>query len=169
MSTVELVINGRKVRKEVEDRTLLVHFLREQAELTGTHVGCDTSQCGACLVQVDGKTVKSCTMLAVQADGTQVLTIEGLADTMMGEDGLHPIQAAFREHHGLQCGYCTPGMIMSAKDIIARHPDGLDEATVRAELEGNICRCTGYHNIVKAILAASETMGKMAVSASKAA
>lgn len=169
MSTVELVINGRKVRKEVEDRTLLVHFLREQAELTGTHVGCDTSQCGACLVQVDGKTVKSCTMLAVQADGAQVLTIEGLADTMMGEDGLHPIQAAFREHHGLQCGYCTPGMIMSAKDIIARHPDGLDEATVRAELEGNICRCTGYHNIVKAILAASETMGKMAVSASKAA
>ena len=140
----------------VEDRTLLVHFLRENLGLTGTHVGCDTSQCGACVVHVDGKAVKSCTMLAVQASGSTVVTIEGLAD---GAD-LHPVQAAFKEHHGLQCGFCTPGMIMAATDMINRHPEGLDEATVRAELEGNICRCTGYHNIVKAILAASQTMSK---------
>ncbi|RUZ47405.1 (2Fe-2S)-binding protein, partial [Mesorhizobium sp. M7A.F.Ca.CA.004.05.2.1] len=120
----------------------------------GTHVGCDTAQCGACVVHVDGKAVKSCTMLAVQASGSTVLTIEGLAN---GAD-LHPVQAAFKEHHGLQCGFCTPGMIMTATDMISRHPEGLDEATVRAELDGNICRCTGYHNIVKAILAASTTM-----------
>jgi carbon-monoxide dehydrogenase small subunit len=156
MSDVSLTVNGRRVSGAVEDRTLLVHFLRENLGLTGTHVGCDTSQCGACVVHVDGKAVKSCTMLAVQASGSTVVTIEGLAD---GAD-LHPVQAAFKEHHGLQCGFCTPGMIMSATDLIRRHPEGLDEATVRAELEGNICRCTGYHNIVKAILAASKTMAK---------
>lgn len=156
MSEVSMVVNGRKVSGSVEDRTLLVHFLRENLGLTGTHVGCDTSQCGACVVHVDGKAVKSCTMLAAQASGSQVLTIEGLAD---GAE-LHPVQAAFKEHHGLQCGFCTPGMIMSAVDMIRRHPEGLDEATVRAELEGNICRCTGYHNIVQAILAASQTMAK---------
>ena len=156
MSDVSLVVNGRKVGGAVEDRTLLVHYLRETLGLTGTHVGCDTSQCGACVVHVDGKAVKSCTILTAQASGSTVVTIEGLAN---GAD-LHPVQAAFREHHGLQCGFCTPGMIMAATDMINRHPEGLDEATVRAELEGNICRCTGYHNIVKAILAASETMGK---------
>jgi carbon-monoxide dehydrogenase small subunit len=156
MSDVTLTVNGRKVSGAVEDRTLLVHFLRENLGLTGTHVGCDTSQCGACVVHVDGKAVKSCTMLAVQASGSTVVTIEGLA---AGAD-LHPVQAAFKEHHGLQCGFCTPGMIMAATDIINRHPGGLDEATVRAELEGNICRCTGYHNIVKAILAASATMAQ---------
>ena len=154
MSDVSLVVNGKAVRGTVEDRTLLVQFLRENLGLTGTHVGCDTSQCGACVVHVDGRAVKSCTMLAAQASGSTVLTIEGLAE---GGD-LHPVQAAFREHHGLQCGFCTPGMIMSAVDMIARHPGGLDEPTVRAELEGNICRCTGYHNIVQAILAASKTM-----------
>ncbi|PWK69011.1 (2Fe-2S)-binding protein [Aminobacter sp. AP02] len=166
MSEVTLVVNGRKVSGAVEDRTLLVHFLRENLNLTGTHVGCDTSQCGACVVHVDGKAVKSCTMLAVQASGSTVTTIEGLAN---GAD-LHPVQAAFKENHGLQCGFCTPGMIMTATDMIRRHPDGLDEATVRAELEGNICRCTGYHNIVKAILAASKTMSKASKSkANKAA
>ena len=154
MSQVTMVVNGRNVSAVVEDRTLLVHFLREHLGMTGTHVGCDTSQCGACVVHVDGKAVKSCTMLAAQASGSQITTIEGLAATV-GEE-LHPVQAAFKEHHGLQCGFCTPGMIMSATDMIRRHPEGLDEATVRAELEGNICRCTGYHNIVKAILAASE-------------
>jgi len=156
MSEVSLVVNGRRVSGVVEDRTLLVHFLRENLGLTGTHVGCDTSQCGACVVHVDGKAVKSCTMLAAQASGSTVVTIEGLAN---GTD-LHPVQAAFREHHGLQCGFCTPGMIMASVDIINRHPEGLDEATVRAELEGNICRCTGYHNIVKAVLAASKAMAK---------
>jgi aerobic carbon-monoxide dehydrogenase small subunit len=156
MSDISLVVNGRKVSGTVEDRTLLVHFLREQQGLTGTHVGCDTSQCGACVVHMDGKAVKSCSLLAVQAAGSEILTIEGLAD---GAD-LHPVQAAFKEHHGLQCGFCTPGMIMAAVDMIDRHPEGLDEKTVRAELEGNICRCTGYHNIVKAILAASQTMAK---------
>lgn len=154
MSDVTLTVNGRRVSATVEDRTLLVHFLREHLGLTGTHVGCDTSQCGACVVHVDGKAMKSCSMLAAQASGSTVVTIEGLAD---GAD-LHPVQAAFKEHHGLQCGFCTPGMIMTATDMIRRHPEGLDEATVRAELEGNICRCTGYHNIVKAILAASQTM-----------
>jgi carbon-monoxide dehydrogenase small subunit len=156
MSEVSLTVNGRRVSASVEDRTLLVHFLREHVGLTGTHVGCDTSQCGACVVHVDGKAVKSCSMLAAQASGSDVVTIEGLAS---GGD-LHPVQAAFKEHHGLQCGFCTPGMIMTTVDMIARHPEGLDEATVRAELEGNICRCTGYHNIVKAVLAASKTMSK---------
>jgi len=153
MSEVSMVVNGRQVGGVVEDRTLLVHYLREHVGLTGTHVGCDTSQCGACVVHVDGKAVKSCTMLAAQASGSNIVTIEGLAGAE-----LHPVQAAFKEHHGLQCGFCTPGMIMAATDMIARHPEGLDEATVRAELEGNICRCTGYHNIVKAILAASAAM-----------
>ena len=157
MSRVELVVNGKSVSRDVEDRTLLSDFLRGDLGLTGTHVGCDTSQCGACVVHVDGKAVKSCTMLAVQASGSQVTTIEGLA----AGGALHPVQAAFKEHHGLQCGFCTPGMIMAAVDMINRHgPGNLDEATVRAELEGNICRCTGYHNIVKAILAASKTMAK---------
>ena len=156
MSDVSLVVNGKRVNAAVEDRTLLVHFLRENLGLTGTHVGCDTSQCGSCVVHVDGKAVKSCTTLAAQASGSTVTTIEGLAE---GAD-LHPVQAAFRENHGLQCGFCTPGMIMAATDMIARHPEGLDEATVRDELDGNLCRCTGYHNIVKAILAASQAMSK---------
>lgn len=154
MGTVSMTVNGKAVSKYAEDRTLLVNFLREELGLTGTHVGCDTSQCGACTVHVDGVSVKACTMLAAQADGTAVVTIEGMAS---GGD-LHPIQRAFNEHHGLQCGFCTPGMIMAAADMINRHGGALDEATVRAELEGNICRCTGYHNIVKAILAANAEM-----------
>jgi carbon-monoxide dehydrogenase small subunit len=156
MTDVSMVVNGRQIQGQVEDRTLLVQFLRDQLGLTGTHVGCDTSQCGACVVHVDGRAVKSCTLLAVQASGAEVLTIEGLAKG----DELHPVQAAFRQHHGLQCGYCTPGMIMTAVDMIRRHDAVLDEKTVREELDGNICRCTGYHNIVKAILAAAETMGE---------
>ncbi|RVD61776.1 (2Fe-2S)-binding protein [Mesorhizobium sp. M2D.F.Ca.ET.185.01.1.1] len=165
MSDVSLTVNGKRVSGSVEDRTLLVHFLREHLGLTGTHVGCDTSQCGACVVHVDGRAVKSCTMLAAQASGSTIVTIEGLAN---GAE-LHPVQAAFKEHHGLQCGFCTPGMIMAATDMIARHPQGLDEATVRAELDGNICRCTGYHNIVKAILAAAQTMSKGAKGKAKQA
>ena len=154
MSTVEVVVNGRKVVRDVEDRMLLVEFLREELNLTGTHVGCDTSQCGACVVHVDGVAVKSCTLLAAQASGSSVTTIEGLAQG--GQ--LHPVQEAFREHHGLQCGFCTPGMIMSAVDMIERAKRAgvtLDEKTIRHELEGNICRCTGYHNIVRAIEAAA--------------
>jgi carbon-monoxide dehydrogenase small subunit len=162
VSTVKLTVNGKAVTVDVEDRTLLVQLLRDTLNLTGTHVGCDTSQCGACVVHIDGKAVKSCTMLVGQADGANVTTIEGIAKG----DELHPMQAAFRDNHGLQCGYCTPGMIMSAIDIVHRHsPQGsggeLDEATVRHELEGNICRCTGYHNIVKAVLDAA---GRMKVS-----
>ena len=147
MSTVSMTVNGKAVCGEVESRTLLVQFLRENLSLTGTHVGCDTSQCGACVIHVNGKSVKSCTMLAIQADGADVTTIEGLAD----EVGLHPMQQAFMDNHGLQCGFCTPGMVMSALDIVNRNGHELDESTVRKELEGNICRCTGYHNIVKAI------------------
>ena len=154
MSTVSMTVNGKSVSGEVEARTLLVHFLREKLSLTGTHVGCDTSQCGACVVHVDGRAVKSCTMLAGQAAGSNVTTIEGIAKG----DELHPMQAAFRDNHGLQCGYCTPGMIMSSIDIVNRHGGKLDEATVRHELEGNICRCTGYHNIVKAVLDAAGRM-----------
>jgi carbon-monoxide dehydrogenase small subunit len=165
MSNVSLVVNGKSVSATIEDRTLLVHFLRENLGLTGTHVGCDTSQCGACVVVVDGKAVKSCTMLAAQASGSEIVTIEGLAD---GAE-LHPVQVAFKENHGLQCGFCTPGMIIAATDMIKRHPDGLTEAIVRAELEGNICRCTGYHNIVKAILAASQAMAKGSKGRAKAA
>lgn len=154
MAEISVVVNGRKVSGQAEGRVLLVQFLRDTLGLTGTHVGCDTSQCGACIVHVDGQAVKSCTMLAAQADGSQITTIEGIA---AGQD-LHPVQAAFREHHGLQCGYCTPGMIMTAVDMIRRHDGVLDEKTVRDELDGNICRCTGYHNIVKAVLAAAEAM-----------
>lgn len=157
MTTVSMTVNGKKVSADVEDRTLLVEFIRENLRLTGTHVGCDTSQCGACVVHVDGKAVKSCTMLAAQAAGSEVVTIEGLANG--GE--LHPVQSAFREHHGLQCGFCTPGMIMTAVDLIERakaNGTRLDEKTIRSELEGNICRCTGYHNIVRAIEAAAQQM-----------
>jgi aerobic carbon-monoxide dehydrogenase small subunit len=161
MSDISLTVNGKRVSGTAEDRTLLVHFLRENLGLTGTHVGCDTSQCGACVIHVDGKAVKSCTMLAVQASGSSVVTIEGLAD---GAD-LHPMQAAFKEHHGLQCGFCTPGMIMTAVDIVRRKGNDLDDKTIREELEGNICRCTGYHNIVKAIHAGAEAMGAMAEAA----
>ena len=155
MTKVVMTVNGRQVSGECEDRTLLVHFLREKLGLTGTHVGCDTSQCGACVVHMDGKSIKSCSTLAVQAAGSSITTIEGLAQ---GGD-LHPIQAAFKAHHGLQCGFCTPGMVMAAVDMINRYGADLDEKTVRENLEGNICRCTGYHNIVKAILAAAEEMG----------
>jgi len=155
MSTINLAVNGQSVSGDVEPRALLVEFLREQLRLTGTHVGCDTSQCGACVVMVDGKSVKSCTMLAVMADGCDVTTIEGLAD---GAD-LHPMQQAFMDNHGLQCGFCTPGMVMSGLDIVNRHGNDLDAATVRRELNGNICRCTGYQNIVKAIRAGAKAMG----------
>ncbi|MEE3011143.1 MAG: (2Fe-2S)-binding protein [Pseudomonadota bacterium] len=154
MSTVSMTVNGKAVCGEVESRTLLVQFLRENLGLTGTHVGCDTSQCGACVIHVNGKSVKSCTMLAIQADGADVTTIEGLAD----EAGLHPMQQAFMDNHGLQCGFCTPGMVMSALDIVNRNGNELDESTVRKELEGNICRCTGYHNIVKAVQAGAKAM-----------
>ena len=142
-------------KRQIEDRTLLVQFLRENLRLTGTHVGCDTSQCGACVVHVNGVSIKSCTILAVQADGAEVTTIEGLADS--GE--LHPMQQAFMDNHGLQCGFCTPGMVMSAIDIVNRNGSDVDEPTVRKELEGNICRCTGYHNIVKAVQAGAKDMG----------
>jgi aerobic carbon-monoxide dehydrogenase small subunit len=159
VSTVKLTVNGRAVSVDVEDRTLLVHLLRDNLNLTGTHIGCDTSQCGACVVHIDGRAVKSCTVLAGQAAGSSVTTIEGIAKG----DELHPMQAAFRDNHGLQCGYCTPGMIMSSIDIVNRHHaqgsgSKLEEATLREELEGNICRCTGYHNIVKAVLDAAGRM-----------
>lgn len=153
--TVAMTVNGQSASHRVDARTLLVQYLRESMRLTGTHVGCDTSQCGACVVLVDGKAVKSCTTLAVQCQGAHVTTIEGLAD---GEK-LHPMQEAFREHHGLQCGFCTPGMIMTAVDIAGRLGTP-DEHTIREELEGNICRCTGYHNIVKAIDAGCKEMAK---------
>ena len=155
MKLVKMVINGRAIEAEVEPRTLLSQFIREQQRLTGTHVGCDTSQCGACVVHVDGKAIKSCTTLAVSCDGSAVTTIEGLQD---GET-LHPMQAAFREHHALQCGFCTPGMIMAGVELVARKGTKLDEKTIREELEGNICRCTGYHNIVKAIQTGAAAMG----------
>ncbi|MDJ0948406.1 MAG: (2Fe-2S)-binding protein [Alphaproteobacteria bacterium] len=152
--TVNMTVNGKDVSAEVEPRTLLVQLLRENLGLTGTHVGCDTSQCGACVVHVDGESVKSCTLLAAQCDGGQVTTIEGLADG----DTLHPMQEAFREHHGLQCGFCTPGMVMSAIDLVNRN-GAPSETEIREWLEGNICRCTGYHNIVKAIDAGAKSMG----------
>jgi len=152
--SVSLNVNGKSVSREVEPRTLLVEFLREDLGLTGTHVGCDTSQCGACVVHIDGKSVKACTMLAAQADGSSVLTIEGLAPN---PEDLHPMQAAFRDNHGLQCGFCTPGMIMSAVDLLQHNADP-SEQEVREWLEGNICRCTGYHNIVKAVLDAAGRM-----------
>ncbi len=150
MPKVNININGQDLSAEVEDRQLLVHFLRDDLDLTGTHVGCDTSQCGACVIHLDGRAVKSCAMLAAQADGKNIITIEGIADG----DNLHPVQEAFRDNHGLQCGFCTPGMIMAAIDIINRKPN-LDEKIVREELEGNLCRCTGYQNIVKSILSAA--------------
>ncbi len=156
MAKVSMTVNGKAVSKEVEDRTLLVELLRENLNLTGTHVGCDTSQCGACVVHVDGKAVKSCTMLAAQASDCEVTTIEGLAK---GQD-LHPMQQAFKDNHGLQCGFCTPGMIMTAVDMVNRHGGkNLDENTIREELEGNICRCTGYHNIVRSIEQGAKEMG----------
>ena len=156
MVSVNMTVNGKQVGGDVESRTLLVDFLRSNLGLTGTHVGCDTSQCGACVVHVDGNSVKSCTMLAAQADGAKVTTIEGLATG--GQ--LHPLQEAFRENHGLQCGFCTPGMLMSAADLLQKNPDP-SEHEVREWLEGNICRCTGYHNIVKSILAAAANMQGM--------
>jgi carbon-monoxide dehydrogenase small subunit len=151
--TVSLTVNGKKASATVESRTLLVQLLREHLGLTGTHVGCDTSQCGACVVHLNGESVKSCTYLAVMAEGKEVLTIEGLANG----DELHPMQAAFREHHGLQCGFCTPGMVMSAVDLL-KNKKKPSEHEIREWLEGNLCRCTGYHNIVKAIQACAETM-----------
>ena len=154
MSSIKLTVNGKQISAEVEDRTLLVHLLRDHLGLTGTHIGCDTSQCGACTVHIDGRSVKSCTVLVGQANGSSVTTIEGIAKG----DELHPMQAAFRDNHGLQCGYCTPGMIMASIDIVKRHGADLDEVTLRQELEGNICRCTGYHNIVKSVLDAAGRM-----------
>lgn len=152
---IALEVNGRPVQAEVDPRTLLVQLLREQLQLTGTHVGCDTAQCGACTIHLNGNAVKSCNMLALQAQGATITTIEGIT----GPDGsLHPMQAAFRDHHGLQCGYCTPGMVMSAIDLVKRHPHP-SEQTIRAELDGNLCRCTGYHGIVKAVEAGAKAMG----------
>lgn len=161
MASVTMTVNGKTVTATIDPRTLLSSFLREHLRLTGTHVGCDTSQCGACVVHVDGRAIKSCTALAISLDGANVTTIEGLA-----VDGkLHPMQEAFREHHGLQCGFCTPGMIMSAVDIVNRKGAMLDEHTIREELEGNICRCTGYHNIVKAVAAGAQAMAGTKVAA----
>jgi carbon-monoxide dehydrogenase small subunit len=158
MGAVSMTVNAKQVSAEAEDRTLLVYFLREQLGLTGTHVGCDTGQCGACVVHLNGRAVKSCLVFAVQASGGDVVTIEGLA-----KDGkLHPVQEAFRENHGLQCGFCTPGMIMTAIDMIRRIPK-LDRKRIREELEGNICRCTGYHNIVSAIEDAARKMPEGAI------
>ena len=154
--SLSLKVNGIAVSAQVDARTLLVEFLRTNLALTGTHVGCDTAQCGACTVHLDGRAVKACNILAVQANGAAVVTIEGLA----AEDGtLHPMQAAFKECHGLQCGFCTTGMVMSAIDLVARHP-GADEATIRQQLDGNICRCTGYHNIVRAVQHGAAAMSK---------
>lgn len=153
---LSLTVNGKPVSATVDERTLLVDFLRNELALTGTHVGCDTGQCGACTVHLDGRAVKACNVLAAQANGAKVLTIEGLA----AADGtLHPMQAAFKDCHGLQCGFCTPGMVMSALDLVARHPQP-DEKTIREGLEGNLCRCTGYHNIVRAVAQAATAMAK---------
>ncbi len=153
---VSVTVNGKAVSRDVDPRTLLVQFLRDNLRLTGTHVGCDTSQCGACVVHIDGKAVKSCTTLAVACEGAAITTIEGLA----AGGALHPMQEAFREHHGLQCGFCTPGMIMTAVDMVNRRGSDLDEHTIREDLEGNICRCTGYHNIVKSVAAGAQAMGE---------
>ncbi len=154
MHVISLKLNGKAVQARVEGRTLLVELIREHQGQTGTHVGCDTSQCGACVVSVNGKAVKSCTVLAVSCESADVTTVEGLAK---GTD-LHPMQAAFKEHHGLQCGFCTPGMIIASIDIVKRHGKSVDEETIRRELSGNICRCTGYHNIVKAVQAGAANM-----------
>lgn len=161
MTMISVTVNGKSVSADVEPRTLLVQLLRDKLLLTGTHVGCDTSQCGACVVHVDGAAVKACTLLAVQADGAAVTTIEGLA----AGGKLHAMQEAFREHHGLQCGFCTPGMIMTAVDMVNRLGPDLDETTIRENLDGNLCRCTGYHNIVKAIAAGAAAMGAAATPA----
>jgi carbon-monoxide dehydrogenase small subunit len=161
MVQVAMTVNGKAVSANVDPRTLLVQFLRENLRLTGTHVGCDTSQCGACVVHVDGKAIKSCTMLAVSCEGANVATIEGLAKG----GHLHPMQQAFQDNHGLQCGFCTPGMIMTAIDMVNRKGHALDEATIRHELEGNICRCTGYHNIVKSVAQGAREMGAPAQAA----
>jgi carbon-monoxide dehydrogenase small subunit len=158
MPQVTLTVNGKQHTVEVENRTLLVELLREKLALTGTHVGCDTSQCGACVVHVDGRAIKSCTVLAASCEGAQVATIEGLA--VGGR--LHPMQQAFQDNHGLQCGFCTPGMIMAAVDLVSREGSHLDEAAIRHGLEGNICRCTGYHNIVKAVAQGAREMGAAA-------
>ena len=153
---LSLTVNGRSVTAEVDPRTLLVEYLRNDLGLTGTHVGCDTGQCGACTVHLDGNAIKACTILAAQANGAKVVTIEGLA----AADGtMHPMQAAFKDCHGLQCGFCTPGMVMSAIDLVNRHPKA-SEQTIREELEGNLCRCTGYHNVVKAVKQGAAAMGK---------
>lgn len=168
--TVRLSVNGRPVEAAAEPRTLLVHFLRETLGLTGTHVGCDTSQCGACTVLLDGRAVKSCTLLAVQADGRAVTTVEGLAELVPAEarfEGLHPLQAAFWEKHGLQCGFCTPGMLMTAADLLSRKPEAT-EAEIREGLEGNLCRCTGYQNIVAAVRLAGERLRTAGVAATDA-
>src|SRR5919197_1377450 len=157
MAKISLIVNGNPVNANVDPRTLLVQLLRENLRLTGTHVGCDTSQCGACVVHVNGKAIKSCTMLALTADGADVLTIEGLAPSATE---LHPMQAAFREHHGLQCGFCTPGMIMTAVDMVNRKGHDLSDDVIREELEGNLCRCTGYQNIVTSIAAGAKAMAK---------
>ena len=157
MTKVSMTVNGKAAAADIDPRTLLVQFLRENLRLTGTHVGCDTSQCGACVVHLDGRAVKSCTMLAAACDGAKVTTIEGLA-----KDGvLHPMQEAFRQHHGLQCGFCTPGMIMAAVALAQTKGGQLDEHTIREGLEGNLCRCTGYHNIVAAVKAGAANMGAM--------
>jgi carbon-monoxide dehydrogenase small subunit len=153
MPSISMTVNGQAVSADVDGRTLLVEFIREELNMTGTHVGCDTSQCGVCVVHVNGEAAKSCTMLAAQADGADITTIEGISE---GED-LHPMQAAFKNNHGLQCGFCTPGMIMTAVDLIGRNANPT-EAEIRAGLEGNICRCTGYHNIVKAIASGAAAM-----------
>jgi carbon-monoxide dehydrogenase small subunit len=155
MIPVSMTVNGKATAAQVDPRTLLVQYLRENLRLTGTHVGCDTSQCGACVVHVDGRAIKACTALAASCEGAHVLTIEGLAQG----GKLHPMQQAFQDNHGLQCGFCTPGMIMTAVDIVNRKGANLDEATIRNELEGNICRCTGYHNIVKSVMQGAHDMG----------
>ena len=164
MPRITLTVNGQSSSAEVEGRTLLVELLRDKLGLSGTHVGCDTSQCGCCVVQLDGKSIKSCTFLAVQADGARITTIEGLT----APDGtLHPMQEMFRKHHALQCGFCTPGMMMSAINLVETHPDGLTTEQIRHEMEGNLCRCTGYHNIVKAVEAAWPLMQAGAAQAAK--
>ena len=165
MIKISLTVNGRRATADLDPRTLLVDFLRTNLRLTGTHVGCDTSQCGACTVHLDGRSVKACAVLAVSCDGAEVVTIEGLAKG----DKLHPMQEAFREHHALQCGFCTPGMIMAAVDIANRKGAGVDEKTIREELEGNICRCTGYHNIIRAVETGAAAMGSAQVGAKVAA
>jgi carbon-monoxide dehydrogenase small subunit len=157
MPTVSMTVNGKAVTGEVEGRTLLVHFLRDTLHLTGTHVGCDTAQCGACTVHLDGTAVKSCNVLALQANGAQVTTIEGLAQGSNG--AMHPMQEAFRDNHGLQCGFCTPGMVMAAVSLVKSNGGNLSEEQIRHGLDGNICRCTGYHNIVKAVKAGAQAMG----------